>query len=139
MTQETEQGTAQGSEASLDDIVEQSRVRFPKPLTIPETEKLLIYIAEHLTAIINYQTSQYFSIDGASERAPMNDPVVNEPGTPSLKGTIVHSVKGRVPINSFNSEPDIDGERISSLRFDVAPEYEVRDLVDAYFQSAYKK
>jgi len=135
------------AQGSLDDMLEKSTIRFPEPLTINETRKLLGYIAKTLPANINYHTSQHFSIYAENKR------VADEPGTPSVTGTI-RSLKETFAADSFSSKPsDEDITRISSLRFSPMPGYElsehrpevvklwkdVKTLAEAYFKLMHKK
>lgn len=134
------------SQGSIDDMLEKSTIRFPEPLTINEARKLLGYIAKTLPANINYYTSQHFSIYAENKR------VAEEPGTPSVTGTI-RSLKETFAADSFSSVPADDTPKISSLRFSPIPGYElsehsaevvklwkdVKTLAAAYFKLTHKK
>jgi len=135
------------AQGSLDDMLKKSTIRFPEPLAVNETRKLLGYIAKTLPANINYHTAQHFSIYAENKR------VVSEPGTLSVTGTI-RSLKESMAFDSFSSVPsDEDIARISSLRFSLIPGYElsehdaevvklwkdVKTLAEAYFRLMHKK
>jgi len=129
---------------SIDQIIEETTIKLPKPLSLEETEKLMEYLAKQLPGDVNYNISANKSIIHGAE----DEGLLKFDGTVGVKANIKSHSSGAY--EHFSCEPDEfarDTSRISVIKFMTVPgwelfEYrkevvglwrEVRNLVTQYF------
>lgn len=128
--------------SELEELLERSVIKLPKPLDLQHAEDLLHFITARLPGRVDYKISQHKRIGQDVEKSL---------GYVRLKGTISSSSSTHA-FTSFSSssrsDPTYDPTYIEELRFDTIPGYSlrehrteqvelwdrVRNLVQGYFE-----
>jgi len=129
---------------AIEEIMEKTIIKFPRPIGRMESENLLCYLSGKLPANISGKI-EYFKSFRYDEK---NESVVKENGTLRLTATI-NSFKDVMVFDSLESRPWDKGiSWISAIAFQVVPGWEfldyhpkvqklwdqVRGLVNKYFE-----
>ena len=105
---------------SLETLINKSTVKFPRPLSLKETEKLFSYLTKNLPARITYHADYLMNLRNEDNR------VCKDPGTASISGTI--SIDTSHAFDGFESkEYSEDATKISAIKFILTPGYDIEE------------
>jgi len=126
---------------SLEEVLDKSKIDFPKGLNLEQIEDLLKYLAEKLRADIIYNPSYHKSITPVEGRVKISDGSFNISGTISLGGRFdsftmdsncVSEGIYKVRKLEFNRTP---GWKIDNYREEIRKLWDdVREAVRGYFE-----
>ncbi|MBU1199895.1 MAG: hypothetical protein KKF46_02960 [Nanoarchaeota archaeon] len=126
---------------TIEKIIEKATINFPKPLCLKATEELLKYIAESISANINYHAGYFNNLNNKEGI------VTSDMGTINITGTITR-LSNPIAFDSFEIFPyRNDTTKADKMQFTMVPAWDltdyqeqnlelwedVRTVVDKYF------
>lgn len=118
---------------AVEELIEKTKIGFPRPIGLKQTEEMLCYISSHLPANVSQKVEYHKRFDYDPEK----DGSLENNGTLKVIASI-HKMSEPFEYDTFVSYPyDKDTSFISGVKFEIVPgwnlsEYrpEVRELWD---------